>query len=864
MSDTHWESPGDHFLVRGVSPPVDNQPYLIRPRLHQLLDQAVRKRLVTVVAGEGYGKTRLVYSYLQSAPFKIVWIPLSEQDNHSPWFWENFIRGVAFINPETAAKMTENGFPETREQFDRFLLIPRQDIKPDIKYIFVYDNFHLIHHEPVLNFLDWIFNASIRNVGFMALSRKEPAIHTVNLLSKGVLLKISEDELRFSLEEMLEYFRLEGLTVPAEAADNLYRDTEGWAFAIRLAILALKNGGGGDYGRGFLRRRIFDRIAQELFLPLSEDEQKNFIKCSLVERLSPKLITEISGDPAFVEKMENFDSFIRYDFYLDTYRFHRLLLEYLSGKQDRLTGEEKRKVYILAASGCLENDQKMDAIAYYEKAGAYDELMHVVYTLPQVLPKHQSRFLLDLMDRAPEELYRTSPRALILHTRLLFILGRLEEAGREVRRIIKEFEAQPLSAKNSWVLYGSYNNLGFIGKLTSPFTQKYDFAAAFEKAYHYYRLSGVEIRGIITVSNLGSYACRVGAAAPGEMEKYIQALADSEPYVTASMNGCTAGQADLARAEIAYFRGDFDNVVQFAYQALYKARKKNQYEIETRIIFYLLRLSIARGKYSRTKEFFDLLEAQLNIKEYRNRAVFYDIVFGWFYAHIGQTGKIAPWLLDDFGQHEASFLMQGQEVLVRLKRYLAEKNYAAALRLIEQHKPSLGLGAFLLGKLEMKVLEAVCFYHEKRPEAAREALEAAYEMAHPDGLSMPFIELGNHTRLLVMDALKDKNSRIPRPWLEMILNNASAYAKKIFVSIQKYGEWEQEDAAPDTVLSSRERKVLIGLSRGLTREEIARDAALSLNTVKMTISALYDKLDAVNRADAIRIATIRGILKVDD
>jgi LuxR family maltose regulon positive regulatory protein len=362
------------------------------------------------------------------------------------------------------------------------------------------------------------------------------------------------------------------------------------------------------------------------------------------------------------------------------------------------------------------------------------------------------------------------------------------------------------------------------------------------------------------VSNLGSYACRVGAAVPGEMEKYIQALTDSEPYVTASMNGCTSGQADLARAEIAYFRGDLDNATQFAYQALYKARKRNQYESETRILFYLLRLSIARGKYTKIKEFFDLLEAQLNVKEYINRSIFYDIVFGWFYAHIGQTGKIAPWLLDDLGEHELSFLMQGQEVLVRLKRYLAEKNYAAALRLIEHHKNSLGLGAFILGKLEMKTLEAVCLYHEKRLEAAREALEAAYEMANPDGLNMPFIELGNYTRLLVLDALKDENSRIPRPWLEMILNNASAYAKKIFVTIQKYGKWEQEDAAPDMILSSRERKVLIGLSRGLTREEIARDAALSLNTVKMIISALYNKLDAVNRADAIRIATARGIL----
>jgi LuxR family maltose regulon positive regulatory protein len=864
MNSTPWEPPTDNFFFREGSPSIDT-PCLIRPRLFQLLDQVAEKRLVSVVAGTGYGKTLLVYSYLRGAPFKIAWNHLSERDNNSWRFWENFVRAAAFINPETATKMAENGFPETKGQFDRFLLIPQRDIRPDIKYILVFDDFHLIHNESVLNFFDQFFNASIRNVSFIVISRKEPAIHTMNLLSKGVLLKIGEDELRFTQDEMIDYFRLEGITIPAEAAANLYRDTEGWAFAIRLTALAITNNiGGGDYGRNFLKLSIFNRIEQEIFLPLSEDMQKHLIKFSLVEHLPPQLLTEIFGAPRLIEKMEQLGPFIRYDTYLGSYRIHHLLLEYLVGKQDRLTGEEKQEVYIRAGLWCAENDRKMDAIGYYEKAGDYDKLMEVVYTFPQAMPEQISRFILDIMDRAPKELYRTSPRASILHTRLLFILGRLEEAGEEVRRIIQEFEALPPSARNSWVLYGSYNNRGFIGMLTSPFTQNYDFAQFFEKACYHYRLSGIEIRGIVTVTNLGSYACRVGVALPGEMEKYIQAIADSEPHIITSMNGCTSGMTDLARAEIAYFRWDLDNAIQFAYQSLYKARNRNQYEIETRLLFYLLRLSIARGKYPRIKEFFDLLEAQLNVKEYINRSIFYDIAAGWFYAHIGQTGRIAPWLLDDFGEQELSFLMQGQEVLVRLKRYLAEKKYAAALTVMENHKNSYGLGAFLMGKLEMKVMEAVCHYHEKRPEAAMAALEAAYEMAGPDALNMPFIELGNHTRLLVLEALKDKNSRIPRPWLEMILKSASAYAKKIFVTIQNYGKWEPEDPAPDTFLSCRERKVLIGLSQGLTREAIAGEAALSLNTVKMIIRALYDKLNAVNRADAIRIATARGILKIED
>ncbi|MFP3089738.1 LuxR C-terminal-related transcriptional regulator [Treponema sp. TIM-1] len=849
------------FFYPGASPVADNQIILNRPRIQQLMDQAVRHRLVTVVAGAGYGKTLAVYSYLRNTPFRTVWIHLSERDNNSWRFWENFVRAVAFLSPEGAAKMAENGFPETKGQFDRYLLIPQRNAIPDVKYVAVFDDFHLIHNEPVLNFLELSSTVSFRNLTSILISRKEPAINTVSLLSKGLLARITEDDLRFTPDEMIDYFRLEDITLPEEAARSLYRDTEGWAFAIHLAALALKKRADEGYSRGFLKFNIFNRIERELFSTISEKMQKYFIKFSLIEHLPLEFIKGISGGDQFIAEIEKIGSFVRYDPYLDAYRLHHLFQQYLVGKQDRLTAEEKKEVYLLAGNWCEKNGQKMDAIGYYEKAGAYTKLMEVVYTLPQVLPEHLIRFLLDIMDRAPEKLYQESPRAPVLHTRLLFTLGRLEEAAEEARGLIERFEALPPSVHNNRTLYGSYNNLGFIGMLSSPFTQNYEFPRFFEKAHHYYRLGGVEIRGTVTVTNLVPYACRVGLAKEGELDRYIQAMAAAEPHIVASVNGCICGLTDLARAEAAYFRGDLDNAVKFAYQALYKAQRRNQYEIETRSLFYLLRIALVRGRYTKIPELFKLLDAQLEVTDYVNRTVFYDIFTGWFYAHIGQTGKVAPWILEDPEDTELNFLMQGPEILTGIKGYLAEKRYDDALAIIENRRDSYGLGAYLLGRLEMKVLEAVCLYHKEKPEAAREALEAAYELARPDALDMPFIEMGNHIRPLILAALKDHHHRIPPSWLEMILKNASAYAKKVSVTLQKYRE---QESTPDMVLSSRERKVLIGLSQGLTRDEIARDRALSLNTVKMTIGAIYDKLGAVNRADAIRIATARGILKINN
>jgi LuxR family maltose regulon positive regulatory protein len=44
---------------------------------------------------------------------------------------------------------------------------------------------------------------------------------------------------------------------------------------------------------------------------------------------------------------------------------------------------------------------------------------------------------------------------------------------------------------------------------------------------------------------------------------------------------------------------------------------------------------------------------------------------------------------------------------------------------------------------------------------------------------------------------------------------------------------------------------------------LAEDGKSSINTVKSLIKSLYNKLGAINSADAVRIATGMGILKND-
>jgi two-component system response regulator DesR len=72
--------------------------------------------------------------------------------------------------------------------------------------------------------------------------------------------------------------------------------------------------------------------------------------------------------------------------------------------------------------------------------------------------------------------------------------------------------------------------------------------------------------------------------------------------------------------------------------------------------------------------------------------------------------------------------------------------------------------------------------------------------------------------------------------------------------------FEPEPAVAAAGLSEREREVLEAISAGETNREIAERLSLSPHTVKEHTSAVYRKLDARNRAEAVQRAQRLGLL----
>ncbi|MDR1249555.1 MAG: LuxR C-terminal-related transcriptional regulator [Treponema sp.] len=849
--------------------PPGNQVYLERPRIDVLLEKAVQNRLVLVVAGAGYGKTHAVYSFVRKNKALTSWLQFSERDNITSRFWESFVAGVALSSPKAASQLAKLDFPETERQFERYISIPQEELDPADHIIFVYDDFHFIQNPMILRFLEKSLSVPLPSVTAILVSRSDPSLNVMQFLSKGVMERITEEDLRFSREEMTEYFSMQNIRPMPETLSSIYHDTEGWAFAIHLAGLSLKNAPPeAPYVPQAMRKNIFMLIESEVMGTVSQAVQQFLIKLSLIDHLFSELLNDIAGDPEIIKEMGCIDSFIRFDTYQNEYHIHHLFLDYLKTRQDEIPEEARKELWDMTAAWCEANNQKIDAIIYYEKAGDYDQLIAVCNTLPMMYSDRIARMLLEILDKAPPEVYERNPLIYTHRLRIAMSLGMMGQAEKETLEAIARFEALPPSSTNHKILAVCYSNKGFIGLMVAPYTREYNFIVDFERcAWHGRQSGGWVVPFPLSVLPIGSFMCRVTRPDKGDIERYVDALEAVAPLTTVVLGGMEWGADTLARAEFALFRGDLAEAEQLALETLKRARTWDQYEIENRALHYLLRIHVARGNWEGIQDVFKQLEAQLDKVYYVNRFTFFDIVTGSYYARIGLMDRVARWLKNDFEGSDLNSMNLGLEVLVKARCHLVEKRYPAALAalsVISNRSNPYDAGDFLFGMVIGKAMEAVCRYRMRDKSGAFAALEQAYRLASPNGLDMPFIELGKDMRSLVEAALKDPASAadtaIPRDWLEKIRLGASAFAKKLFVIAERYRTEEGGTAAHpspggQTALSRREKEVLTAILQGMTREEIAALTSLSANTIKSVTRSVYNKLGALNKADAVRIAS---------
>lgn len=829
----------------------------LRGRLNDLLTHAVKSAVVTLVAGSGYGKTHTLASFAKTLPTRLIWIHIADIDNHLHLFCQRLLDAFRYEMPALAQTLCDIPFPETAEDFLLFHRHFRDAVSSGEHVTFVIDDFNAIKNPIILRFFRLLIQSRIKNFCLVLACNQKSDLAACGLKPSADVFDITQNDLCFTKEEVLHYLDECNIALSVEELDHLLRTSDGWPFAIQnfckhytrtsadqcLASLT-------STVEEFFESAAFSNYAppvRHVLVLLSSFEQfSRGVACAFAPEHSHAVMDAITQN-----------NFITCDHMTGLFIPHRMYRQFLCRKLELYPRREIVEYGRLAAGRFLDDGYVFQAIESFSEYGDYDGLLRALDHLP--CNRHlvsTSTQIIAHLDRLPPAYVQTHPSVEISKAYLYLNQADFSRVRVHLLDFTKKMRPREDEPALRPLLGEAYAMLADISiqQNTLDFPTYYKKAAAFLP-------EGCPHRNQAKNYVYNSNTFFLPHVNSGAFEEVIHAFFDATPSMEIVNGAYGYGMEYLFAAEASYLRGNIDDAIDYSYKAIYKATEKDQQDIVCNAHFVLLRAMLFQGNLERCNG----LIAEINriVTRHSDRELWCirDSIVGWYYLALGDSARVPFSLTDDDYEQTLNYPFKSARTLSSLaKHMLLLQQYDDALIILSKLDMfNQGRGRWTL-RLLTCVMRAVALLKTHHREKALDALHEAYLMAHDNGILLPFVEVGNTARSLIELAQNDKKKRFDDAWCSDILLKSAAFAKRLSAMTGEYRRQQLPQRKSNVALSKREHEALVRLAQGMQRSEIAALMQVSINSVKKYIAGIYNKLGAVNRADAIRLATQNGLL----
>ena len=445
-------------IVRTKILPPPLQPRLVtRRHLVRLLEDGLRTtgetadasgvefaRAVTLVcAPTGYGKTTGVRLWTSSLAEQVAWYTVDSWDNDARRFWMHLAHAVRAVAPEfghhivalfdsSAVVAGENAAAQPAETAAEELA----DIDPTV---LVLDDFHEITATEIHAQLQRLVELLPPCLHLVVTTRHEPPWPWERWRARGTLLKVSQEDLRFTEEESDEFLTTalaDRLTDAQRAA--IHRHMEGWATGLHLSAAC-----GGRHGtdgraadhaaRDFLLREIVD---------LQPPDVREFLRqTSFLPRLTPELCDSVTGrhdSRIMLERLERDGLFLqRLADEGPAYRYHGVFASAIAELQP-VDGEQTAATHRRVARALARDGEIGRAVEHAFTAEDAHLALELIATDPRKVweeegPARAARWI----SAIPVELFARAPLVAAYRAVLALVLGEVRELPALIEQIEK-------------------------------------------------------------------------------------------------------------------------------------------------------------------------------------------------------------------------------------------------------------------------------------------------------------------------------------------------------------------------------------------------------------------------------------------
>ncbi len=441
------------LLTKLFIPP--QRPFLIpRPRVVEKAEKGLNKKLILVTAPAGYGKTTFVADWLRplqaSGNRLVAWFSLDETDNDPARFLTYL---VAAIHRAVADDHWGEGVnlllqaAETPVQTAVSLLINETTLL-DKPLLLVLDDYHLIQHDGIHQALTTILDHQPPTLTLILTTRVDPPLPLARLRLRGELHEIDAADLRFSLAETADFFRLQNnISLTPEQVATLDAQAEGWAAGLQAAALSLRPDQDVNQFLVSFRGRqrfVLDYLAEEVYRRQPAAIQSFLRQTAVCDRICAPLCEQLVGqvnwntEPAVPQEPTSVQAVLEY---LDTanlfivpldnqrrwYRYHTLFRDFLQSQLAQMEPEALPELQRRAADWFANNGLPDEAIRHRLAAGDTAEAAALITGIARrTLSRGEGVTLQRWLDALPPEIVQASPRLCLAQATLLTFVRDIE------------------------------------------------------------------------------------------------------------------------------------------------------------------------------------------------------------------------------------------------------------------------------------------------------------------------------------------------------------------------------------------------------------------------------------------------------
>lgn len=300
----------------------------------------------------------------------------------------------------------------------------------------ILDDYHVIAAQPIHDMLAYLIRYAPENLHFVISSRVDPPLPLARLRGSGQMSELRQQDLRFTAGEASQL--LAAALVPAmrPAIVNLLNDrAEGWAAGLQMAALSLQ--GHADPERfvhafSGSHRHILDYLSEEVFNSQPPGVQHFLARTSILERLCAPLCEALLDEPvapglvqARLEQLEQDNLFVvPLDDERCWYRYHHLFYDLLrqrlaASEPALLPGLHRRASEWFEAAGLMH-----EAVEHALRAADSERAADLVaFMAESVMKSSEVATLRRWIDALPADIVQTRPLLNVYHGGALLLLG---------------------------------------------------------------------------------------------------------------------------------------------------------------------------------------------------------------------------------------------------------------------------------------------------------------------------------------------------------------------------------------------------------------------------------------------------------